>query len=100
MTLSHLACKIHATTFADLPADALSSARLHLLDAIGVALASAGTGAGKPYLEAAAALGSAGSASILVLRVTRDAATVALLNSARLRALLASARADSCSGAK
>ena len=93
MTLSHLARRIHATTFADLPADALSSARLHLLDAIGVALASA-------YLELAAALGSAGSASILVSRVTRDAATATLLNSARLRALLASARANSCSGAK
>jgi 2-methylcitrate dehydratase PrpD len=60
---------------------------LHLLDAIGVALASAGTGVGAPYLDAAATLGSSGSASILGLRMTRDAATAALLNGGLIHGL-------------
>ena len=65
MTLSRrLAQRIRAITVADIPADVRATARLHLLDAIGVGLASAGTGVGAPYLEAATSLGGHGRASI------------------------------------
>ena len=74
-------------TFADFPVDVLASGRLHLLDAIGVALASAGTGVGAPYLNAAAALGGLGRANVLGSRVTRDASTAALLNGGLMHGL-------------
>jgi 2-methylcitrate dehydratase PrpD len=81
MTLSRqLVRKMRAIALADIPADVLVCGRLHLLDAIGVGLASAGTAAGAPYLEAARALGGAGRANVLGSCVTRDAATAALLN--------------------
>jgi 2-methylcitrate dehydratase PrpD len=88
MTLSRLlARKIRAIGFADIPADVLACGRLHLLDAIGVALASAGTGVGRPYLNAAAALGGDGPANILGTSLTRDAATAALLNGGLMHGL-------------
>jgi 2-methylcitrate dehydratase PrpD len=65
----------------------LASGRLHLLDAIGVALASVGTGVGAPYLRTAANLGGAGAASILGSSATRDAATAALLNGGLIHGL-------------
>ena len=88
LTLSRqLARKIRTITFADLPANVASSARLHLLDAIGVGLAAAGTGVGAPYLKAAAALGGVGLANVLGSRQTRDAATAALLNGGLIHGL-------------
>ena len=88
MTLSRqLARKLRAIGFADIPADVLACGRLHLLDAIGVALASAGTGVGRPYLSAAAALGGAGPANILGTSLTRDTATAALLNGGLMHGL-------------
>ncbi len=88
MTLSRqLARKLRAIGFADIPADVLACGRLHLLDAIGVALASAGTGVGRPYLSAAAALGGAGPANVLGTSLTRDTATAALLNGGLMHGL-------------
>jgi 2-methylcitrate dehydratase PrpD len=88
MTLSReLARKVRAIALADIPADVLACGRLHLLDAIGVALASVGTGAGAPYLEAAAAMGGAGPANVLGTHVMRDAATAALLNGGLMHGL-------------
>ena len=88
MTLSRrLQHKIRAISFADVPADVLACGRLHLLDAIGVALASAGTGVGRPYLSAAATLGGPGPANVLGSSLTRDAATAALLNGGLMHGL-------------
>ncbi len=88
MTLSRrLAQRIRAITVADIPADVRATARLHLLDAIGVGLASAGTGVGAPYLEAATSLGGHGRASIFGSAVTRDASTAALLNGGLIHGL-------------
>jgi 2-methylcitrate dehydratase PrpD len=88
MTLSRqLARRIRAIAFTDFPVDVLADGRLHLLDAIGVALASAGTGVAAPYLEAAATLGGMGPATILGLRATRDASTAALLNGGLMHGL-------------
>jgi 2-methylcitrate dehydratase PrpD len=88
MTLSRqLACRLRAVTFLDTSADVLACGRLHLLDAIGVALASVGTGVGAPYLEAALALGGVGRASILGSQFGRDAATAALLNGGLMHGL-------------
>ena len=88
MTLSRqLARRSRAIAFAGIPAEVRACGRLHLLDAIGVALASAGTGVGAPYLEAARTLGGAGRASVLGCWVTRDAATAALLNGGLMHGL-------------
>lgn len=88
MTLSRqLARRIRAIALADLPADVLSSGRLHMLDAIAVALASAGTGVGTPYLNAAVALGGVGQANILGSPITRDASTAALVNGGLMHGL-------------
>jgi 2-methylcitrate dehydratase PrpD len=88
VTLSRqLARRLRALAYADIPADVLTSGRLHLLDAIGVGLASAGTGVGRPYLDAASALGGAGPASILGSCLRRDAATAALINGGLMHGL-------------
>ena len=88
MTLSRqLARRIRAIAIADLPQDVLELGRLHLLDAVGVALASAGTGVGAPYLNAAATLGGVGPANILGCSLTRDAATAALINGGLIHGL-------------
>jgi len=88
VTLSRqLARRFRALSYADIPADVLRSGRLHLLDAIGVGLASAGTGVGRPYLDAASVLGGAGRASILGSSLRRDAATAALLNGGLMHGL-------------
>jgi 2-methylcitrate dehydratase PrpD len=63
------------------------AAKLHLLDAIGVGLAAAGTGQGRPYLEAASALGGAGPASILGTSGGFAPATAALANGGLIHAL-------------
>jgi 2-methylcitrate dehydratase PrpD len=70
-----------------IPPDVLGCARLHLLDAIGVGLASAATGTGRLYLEAAPTIGGEGAAHVLGARSTRDAATAALLNGGLIHGL-------------
>lgn len=88
MTLSRqLARRVRALAYADVPADVLTSGRLHLLDAIGVALASAGTGVGRPYLDAASVVGGAGPASVIGSSLRRDAASAALLNGGLMHGL-------------
>jgi 2-methylcitrate dehydratase PrpD len=88
MTLSRqLARRIRAIAAADIPADVLACGRLHLLDAIGVALASVGTGVGQPYLVAATSLGGTGPANILGSSLRRDAATAALVNGGLMHGL-------------
>ena len=88
MTLSRrLARQVRAIGAAAIPADVRACGRLHLLDAIGVALAAAATGVGRPYLDAAVILGGAGPANILGSGLTRDAATAALLNGGLMHGL-------------
>jgi 2-methylcitrate dehydratase PrpD len=88
MTLSRqLIRRVRAMGFADFPAHVVASGRLHLLDAIGVALASGGTGVGAPYLKAAATLGGAGPANVLGAQAMRDTATAALLNGGLMHGL-------------
>jgi 2-methylcitrate dehydratase PrpD len=88
VTLSRqLVRAIRALSFADIPADVRSCGRLHLLDAIGVALASAATGVGAPYLSAAGRLGGVGPATILGSSLRRDAATAALINGGLMHGL-------------
>jgi 2-methylcitrate dehydratase PrpD len=88
VTLSRrLARRSRTLAYADIPADVLTSGRLHLLDAIGVGLASAGTGVGRPYLDAASHLGGAGRASIIGSSLRRDAASAALLNGGLMHGL-------------
>ena len=66
MTLSEqLVARLGSLPSTTIPPDVRNAAKLHLLDAIGVGLAAAATGAGAPYLAAAPALnGSGGPASI------------------------------------
>jgi 2-methylcitrate dehydratase PrpD len=88
MTLSRqLARQVRAIGAAAIPADVRACGRLHLLDAMGVALAAAATGVGRPYLEAAASIGGAGPANIFGSGLRRDAATAALLNGGLMHGL-------------
>lgn len=88
MTLSRkLIRTIRAIRLEEIPPAIRACGRLHLLDAIGVGLASAGTGVGAPYLKAAEALGGVGHASVLGSPVQRDAATAALLNGGLIHGL-------------
>ena len=88
MTLSRqLVGSIRRLGLAEIPAEVVRCGRLHLLDAIGVGLAAAGTGVGMPYLAAATALGGAGPASVLGAAMTRDAATAALVNGGLIHGL-------------
>jgi len=74
--------------FAAIPAAVREAARLHLLDAIGVGLAAAATGAGRPYLQAATALGGgAGPAAIFGSANGHSAAIAALANGGMIHAL-------------
>ncbi len=88
MTLSRqLVRAVRAIAFADIPKDVRAHGRLHLLDAVGVGLASVGTGVGAPYLAAAAGLGGPGPANILGSQQRRDAATAALINGGLMHGL-------------
>jgi 2-methylcitrate dehydratase PrpD len=89
MTLSQqLVAKLRSLSSAAIPADVRDAARLHLLDAIGVGLAAAATGAGAPYLRAAQALnGSGGPASIFGSGDGFAAATAALANGGMIHGL-------------
>jgi 2-methylcitrate dehydratase PrpD len=89
MTLSQqLVAKLRSLPTAAIPASVREAAKLHLLDAIGVGLAAAATGAGAPYLKAAPALnGSGGPASIFGSASGFAAATAALVNGGMIHAL-------------
>ena len=74
--------------YAAIPGDVRDAARLHLLDAIGVGLAAAATGAATPYLRAAPALnGAGGPATIFGLAGGHTPATAALANGGMIHAL-------------
>ena len=89
MTLSQrLVAKLRSLPSTAIPTDVRDAARLHLLDAIGVGLAAAATGAGAPYLRAAHALnGSGGPASIFGSGDGFAAATAALANGSMIHGL-------------
>jgi 2-methylcitrate dehydratase PrpD len=89
MTLSQqLVATLRSLFPASIPPDVRESAKLHLLDAIGVGLAAAATGAGAPYLKAAPALnGSGGPASIFGSGDGFSAATAALANGGMIHGL-------------
>lgn len=89
MTLSQqLVAKLRSLPSTAIPPDVRDAAKLHLLDAIGVGLAAAATGAGAPYLAAAPALnGSGGPASIFGSRDGFAAATAALANGGMIHGL-------------
>ena len=89
MTLSQqLVAKLHALPPAAIPPEVREAAKLHLLDAIGVGLAAAATGAGRPYLQAAPALnGNGGPASIFGSGDGFAGATAALANGGMMHGL-------------
>jgi 2-methylcitrate dehydratase PrpD len=89
MTLSQqLVARLRSLPPASIPPDVRESAKLHLLDAIGVGIAAAATGAGAPYLKAAPALnGSGGPASIFGSGDGFSAATAALANGGMIHGL-------------
>jgi 2-methylcitrate dehydratase PrpD len=89
MTLSQkLVAKLHSLPSTAIPARVREAAKLHLLDAIGVGLAAAATGAGAPFLKAAPALnGAGGPASILGSGRGFAAATAALANGGMIHGL-------------
>lgn len=89
MTLSQqLVAKLGSLPSTAIPPDVRDAAKLHLLDAVGVGLAAAATGAGAPYLAAAPALnGSGGPASIFGSRDGFAAATAALANGGMIHGL-------------
>lgn len=63
-----------------LPANVVAAARLHLLDAIGVGLASAGSEVGAPYLRYAASVAHGGKASVFGCASGALAADAAMIN--------------------
>src|SRR5690349_15050389 len=89
MTLSrHLIATLRAIAPAAIPVEVREAAKLHLLDAIGVGLAAAATGAGAPYLKAAPALnGSGGAATVFGSGEGFAAATAALANGGMIHGL-------------
>lgn len=70
-----------------IPPEVCDAARLHLLDAIGVGLAAAATGAGAPYLKAAPSLSGSGPATIFGSDEGFTAATAALANGGMIHGL-------------
>lgn len=89
MSLSRqLVARWRELPFAAIPAAVREAARLHLLDAIGVGLAAAATGAGRPYLQTAPALnGSGGPATIFGSSAGYSPAVAALANGGMIHAL-------------
>jgi 2-methylcitrate dehydratase PrpD len=88
MTLARrLAKRLRSLRAASIPEEVREAGKLHLLDAVGVGLAAAGTGAGRPYLEAAFGLGGDGPASILGSGGGFAPATAALANGSLIHAL-------------
>lgn len=70
-----------------LPATVIDAARLHLLDAIGVGLASAGSSVGAPYLAYADGLGGGGRASVFGRTAAASAADAAMINGGLIHSL-------------
>ena len=89
MTLSQqLVARLRALSPAAIPPNVRDAAKLHLLDAIGVGLAAAATGAGTPYLKAASLLnGGGGPASIFGSGDGFASATAALANGGMIHGL-------------
>jgi 2-methylcitrate dehydratase PrpD len=88
MTLSQqLVAKLRSLRPPAMPPEVRDAARLHLLDAIGVGFAATATGAGAPYLKAAASLGGSGPATIFGLDQGYAAAAAALANGGMTHAL-------------
>ena len=89
MTLSQqLVANLHVLLPVAIPLEVREAAKLHLLDAIGVGLAAAATGAGRPYLQAAPALnGNGGPASIFGSGDGFAGATAALANGGMMHGL-------------
>ena len=89
MTLSQqLVARLRSLSPTAIPPNVREAARLHLLDAIGVGLAAAATGAGTPYLKAAPSLnGSGGPAGIFGSGDGFAAATAALANGGMIHGL-------------
>ncbi|KMO32366.1 MmgE/PrpD family protein [Methylobacterium aquaticum] len=87
MTLARdLARRVRALSRGSLPPEVAAMARLHLLDAIGVGLASAGSEAGAPYRRYAAGLGP-GSASLIGIPGRVAPAAAALVNGGLMHGL-------------
>ncbi|BCM83896.1 MmgE/PrpD family protein [Methylobacterium indicum] len=87
MTLARdLARRVRALSRNGLPPEVAATARLHLLDAIGVGLASAGSEAGAPYRRYAAGLGP-GSASLIGIPGRVAPAAAALVNGGLMHGL-------------
>jgi 2-methylcitrate dehydratase PrpD len=72
---------------APLPREVAKAACLHLLDAIGVGLASAGTQVGQPYRHFANETAHGGSASVFASRIGIDPASAALINGGLIHSL-------------
>lgn len=89
MTLSQqLVARFKALPQHAIPAAVRETAKLHLLDAIGVGLAAAATGAGRPYLDAVRTIdGGGGAASVFGAREGFAPATAALVNGGMIHAL-------------
>ncbi|KMO12127.1 MmgE/PrpD family protein [Methylobacterium platani] len=87
MTLARdLARQVRALSRGGLPPEVAATARLHLLDAVGVGLASAGSEAGAPYRRYAAGLGPA-SASLIGIPGRVAPAAAALVNGGLMHGL-------------
>jgi 2-methylcitrate dehydratase PrpD len=81
-----LARRVRALSRGGLPSEVAATARLHLLDAIGVGLASAGSEAGTPYRRYAAGLGP-GSASLIGIPGRVSPSAAALVNGGLMHGL-------------
>lgn len=88
MTLSQqLVTKLRSLRPSTIPPAVYDAARLHLIDAVGVGLAAAATGAGAPYLKAAPSLSGAGPATIFGSGEGFTADAAALVNGGMIHAL-------------
>lgn len=75
------------TTFERLPADVVHATKLRIMDAIGLALAGAGTGFGRSVLEAERALSPEGPCTVFGTGERLPLGAAAFVNGARVQAL-------------
>jgi 2-methylcitrate dehydratase PrpD len=88
MTLAReLVRAVRATAQAPLPENVAAAARLHLLDAIGVGLAAAGSPIGAAYRAFAAEIAKGGPASVFGQAMGASAADAALVNGGLIHSL-------------
>ncbi len=88
MTLAReLVRAIRSASSSSLPEDAATAARLHLLDAIGVGLASAGSPIGAAYRTYAAEVAKGGPATVFGQSAGASAADAALINGGLIHSL-------------